>query len=410
MRAGIILLLLLVLASQAQAKQLQVSKEGPITSLRAAVGRAEPGDEILIQAGLYQESNIIIDKRLTIRGIGMPIIDGNVVDEILTISADSVRIEGIEFRNAGMSHIKDLAAIRVKRHDYFIIRNNRITNAFFGIYVENGKHGLIENNTIIGKVTNEMSSGNAIHCWYADSLSIRYNQVLKHRDGIYLEFVHHSTVSDNYSEGNTRYGLHFMFSNDNSYQCNTFRTNGAGVAVMFSKRIKMLENLFEHNWGTAAYGLLLKEIYDAEIQHNVFLQNTTGILIEGCTRIQYKHNNFKNNGWAIQMSGGCLDNEFTKNNFLSNTLDLVVNSRVNNNTFNGNYWSEYTGYDLDKDGVGDVPHPPVKLFSYVLDQSPESIILLRSFFIDLLNFSEKVSPVFTPQNVLDTQPLIQTIS
>lgn len=403
-------MLLLTLVFETQAKTIEVCAGCEVTSLQAAMEQAENGDEIIIRYGLYQESNIIVDKSVTIRGIGMPVIDGNTVDEILTVTADSVTIEGIEFRNAGKNQIKDLAAIRIQRKNHFIIRNNRIINAFFGIYIENGKHGLIENNTIIGNAVNEMSSANAIHCWYAEDLTIRNNEIRKHRDGIYLEFVNNSEINDNLSEGNVRYGLHFMFSNDDSYTCNTFRNNGAGVAVMFSKRIEMLENVFENNWGRAAYGLLLKEIYDAEIRDNLFLQNTIGILLEGSTRLQYERNVFKGNGWAIQMSGGCLDNEFTANNFMTNTLDLVVNSRVNNNTFDGNYWSEYTGYDLDRDGVGDVPHRPVKLFSYVLTKAPESIVLLRSFFIDLLNFSEKVSPIFTPENVLDQQPLMQPLS
>lgn len=392
------------------ASVIKVCSDCEFKSLQAAVERAEAGDEIVLHKGLYQESNIIIRTPLSLRGQDMPTIKGNGVDEILTIAADSVTIEGIEFTTSGRSHIKDLAAIRVERTDYFVIRNNRVIDAFFGIYVENGKQGLIEGNTIIGNAKDEMSAGNAIHCWYAEHLVIRYNKTWKHRDGIYLEFVNNSVVTDNLSENNIRYGLHFMFSNDNNYACNIFRANGAGVAVMFSKRIQMQENSFEHNWGRAAYGLLLKEIYDAEISENSFFQNTIGILVEGCTRLQYKQNQFKSNGWAIQMSGGCLDNEFTQNNFTTNTLDLVVNSRINNNTFNGNYWSEYTGYDLNKDGVGDVPHHPVKLFSYVLDQAPESIILLRSFFIDLLNFSEKVSPIFTPKDVLDQQPLIQPMS
>jgi nitrous oxidase accessory protein len=200
-----------------------------------------------------------------------------------------------------------------------------------------------------------------------------------------------------------------MFSNDNAYTCNIFRDNGAGVAVMFSRRIQMTENVFRNNWGRASYGLLLKEIYDADIIGNVFAQNTIGIMVEGSTRLRYAENVFKGNGWAIQMSGGCLDNAFYHNNFNTNTMDLVVQGRVNNNTFDGNYWSDYAGYDLNKDGIGDIPHRPVKLFSYILTKSPESIVLLRSFFIDLLNFAERVSPVFTPENVLDQQPLMQPI-
>ena len=109
------------------------------------------------------------------------------------------------------------------------------------------------------------------------------------------------------------------------------------------------------------------------------------------------------------MSGGCLDNHFSFNDFLYNSNDLVINGRVNNNSFDNNHWSSYTGYDLDKDGAGDVAYRPVKLYSYIQGQVPESIILMRSFFIDLLNFSEKVSPVFTPENVLDHRPLLNRV-
>ncbi|MDX1629079.1 MAG: nitrous oxide reductase family maturation protein NosD, partial [Fulvivirga sp.] len=72
-------------------------------------------------------------------------------------------------------------------------------------------------------------------------------------------------------------------------------------------------------------------------------------------------------------------------------------------------WNEYAGYDLNKDGIGDVPHRPVKLFSYVVTRSESSIILLRSLFIDLLNFAEKVTPVFTPETLVDEQPLMKPV-
>ena len=172
----------------------------------------------------------------------------------------------------------------------------------------------------------------------------------------------------------------------------------------------MKNNQFIDNWGSASYGLLLKEIYDAEIEDNLFSENTIGISVDGSTRINYKRNTFLRNGWAIKIVGACYENDFAQNNFLHNAIDLSYNSKINTNTFNNNYWSDYTGYDLDKNGVGDVPYRPVKLFSYIVHKTPETIVLLRSLFVDIINFSEKVSPVFTPDNLLDNNPLMQRIN
>jgi len=105
------------------------------------------------------------------------------------------------------------------------------------------------------------------------------------------------------------------------------------------------------------------------------------------------------------MMGACFENKFIHNNFIGNTFDVSYSGgNTSDNRFDYNYWSEYTGYDLDKDGIGDVPFRPVKLFSYITTKVPESIILIRSSFVDLVNFSEKVSPVFTPEHVFDSFP------
>lgn len=391
------------------ADNLTVSPAGPLSTIRQAIEQARPGDTICIESGLYLEHGLVIDKPLTLCGYDYPIIDSEGQGEILTIIADHVTVEGLQFQNVGTSYLKDHAGIRIRQKKHFTIQRNKLVNTFFGIYLERASDGVIRDNEIIGEAANEASSGNAIHAWYCKRLLVENNVVKRHRDGIYFEFVEESKVAGNWSEDNIRYGLHFMFSNEDIYTKNTFRNNGAGVAVMFSKHIDMFENHFEMNWGRASYGLLLKEIYDAEIYNNEFIKNTIAINIESSTRIQYHHNIFRNNGWAIKMAGGCLDNIITENDFSSNTLDLVVSSNVNNNTFNGNYWSEYAGYDLNRDGIGDVPHRPVKLFSYIIDRTPEAMVLLRSFFIDLINFSEKVSPVLTPTNVTDQSPSMRPL-
>lgn len=385
-------------------QKVEVCFECDIKTVQAAIDNAEEYDTIVIKKGTYKAHNILVNKPLTIIGENHPVIDGGQKGEVITIVSDDVTIDGLLIANVGTSYTADFAAIRVKKSKNFVIQNLILKNLFFGIYLEKARNGKVYNNKIVGDAVQEYSSGNGIQLWYCKNITIEKNHVSNVRDGIYLEFSDDCLIKNNRSQENLRYGLHFMFSNNDTYQENVFEKNGAGVAVMFSKNIKMLHNKFKNNWGTASYGLLLKEINDAEITGNTFEQNTIGINIEGSNRIVYQHNNFVRNGWAMKVRGACYNNHFIENNLLYNVFDLTYSSKANDNVFDRNYWSNYSGYDLNSDSIGDVPHRPVTLFSYVANKTPESIVLIRSLFVDIINFSEKVSPVFTPVDILDHNP------
>jgi nitrous oxidase accessory protein len=403
-------LLVIFMACPSYAQKIEVCNSCAVTSLKKAIAIAKDYDTIIVKKGTYKEHKIVVDKPLTIIGKNYPVIDGDKKGEIITIVSDHVTVDGLFIINVGTSYTEDYAAIRVRRSKHFVIKNLVLEKLFFGIYIEKSSYGKIYHNKIIGDAVQEYNSGNGIQLWYSNHIEIEHNFVEHVRDGIYLEFSDDCLIKNNVSTKNLRYGLHFMFSNNDIYQDNTFESNGAGVAVMFSKKIKMYNNTFKENWGTASYGMLLKEINDAEIIGNTFEENTIGINIEGSNRIVYKNNNFINNGWAIKVRGACYTNSFLENNFLYNSFDISYNSNVNDNVFDNNYWSDYTGYDLNKDGIGDIPYRPVKLFSYIVNRTPETIILLRSLFMDIIDFSEKVSPVFTPDNLLDNNPATKKIS
>lgn len=388
-------------------KTITVCESCSYKNISEAVLQAKDYDTILIKKGTYKEFNIKINKPLTLLGQNYPIIDGEDKGEIITIYSDNVTIDGLFIINVGTSYTADYAAIRVVKSENFLIQNVVLEKLFFGIYLEKSNNGRVFHNKIIGDAVEEFNSGNGIQLWYCKNVEVEQNIVQHVRDGIYLEFSDNITITKNSSTNNVRYGLHFMFSNHDVYQDNLFENNGAGVAVMFSKHIKMYNNTFKNNWGTASFGMLLKEINDAEIIGNTFEENTIGISIEGTNRILYKGNNFISNGWAMKVRGACYGNSFVNNNFLYNSFDISYNSNMNDNYFDTNYWSNYTGYDLDKDGIGDVPYRPVKLFSYIVNRTPEALILLRSLFIDIIDFSEKVSPVFTPDDLVDKNPLMK---
>lgn len=400
---------LLFIGTASLGRTIEVCPTCDVRKISAAVTAASPCDTLLVKGGTYFENKIQVDKELTLIGIDRPVVDGKEDGEIFTVVANHFYIQGFVIQNVGRSYLEDRAGIRIQGVGDFTIRDNEFHEAYFAIYLQKARNGVVEGNRVYAVSNHEANAGNGIHAWYCKGLTIANNTLVGNRDGIYFEFVSNSHIYGNLSEGNIRYGLHFMFSDNNSYVHNTFRENGAGVAVMYSRHIAMQYNVFENNWGPASYGLLLKDIFDSEITRNLFRRNTVGIFMETSNRIQFTLNEFSENGWAIKMSGGNQANILTNNNFLHNTFNMSVHTSGADNIFDGNYWSDYSGYDLDRDGKGDVPHRPMNLFSYVVASTPEAMVLLRSLFVDLLNFSEKVSPVFTPENVIDRQPLMRPL-
>jgi nitrous oxidase accessory protein len=403
-------LVLLGYAFIANAATLHVGKAQAFLLIKQAIQAAKAGDTVIVHEGHYKEGNIIVDKRITLMGVNYPILDGEKKYEVLSVKANFAIIKGFQIQASGYGSLDDPCGIKVYDSRGVEILENILDDNFFGIYIQYGKECIVKNNRIKAYGVEEQQIGNGIHCWKSDSLLIIGNKIEGHRDGIYFEFVTNSVIWRNRSFDNIRYGLHFMFSNNDAYITNYFKNNGAGVAVMFTKNVKMYNNHFEENWGDAAYGLMLKEISDSYIIGNHFLKNTSGIYMEGTSRILAEKNIFEANGWGMKIQASCLDNEIRANNFIGNTFDVSTNGNTVLNTFNGNYWDKYNGYDLDRDKTGDVPYHPLSVFSVIVEQTPPAMLLFRSFMVDLLDKSEKISPSLTPDNFVDNQPLMHSLS
>jgi len=381
----------------------------PVKSIQAAVELASPGDTILVQPATYKEGNILVRKPLTFQGVDHPTLDGEGKYEIFTVATTDVVIRGFRIIRTGVASIEDIAAIKGLDVQRMKILNNQFEDAFFGIHLSNSSNCLIEGNTLRGSSgsATEQQVGNGIHLWKCTNIIIRQNEVERHRDGIYFEFVTHSSVEENHSHDNLRYGLHFMFSHEDEYVNNTFQRNGSGVAVMYTRSVTMRGNLFGDNQGSATYALLLKDISDSRLLSCRFLNNTIGIYMEGSSRCYFEKNEFRNNGWAFKIQASCDNNTVTKNNFVGNTFDVATNGSISLNTLASNYWDKYDGYDLDRDGVGDVPFHPVSLYGMIVERMPTAVLLWRSFLVFLLDRAEKVVPVVTPENMRDDHPAMR---
>lgn len=385
-----------------EAKEIILANNG--NDLKKAIEEAEPFDEIIINSGTYFFSEILIEKPLKISGEANSIIDGNGEGTIFIVKSDSVTIRNLTIQNTGISYIEDRSGIKVINSSNFLVQNCKLFNCLFGVYFQRSNNSKAIGNVILGNAKGELQSGNAVHIYYSKNIEILQNTISGHRDGIYIEFGSNSRFIQNICTQNIRYGLHFMFSDNNIFLENEFRKNGAGVAVMYSNKIGMKLNVFADNTSPVAKGILLKDIKNSEIERNNFSRNTTGIYAESVTNTLIAKNNFSQNGWALKILGNCEQNSILQNNFLANTFEVSTNSSLNRNNFDKNYWSNYTGYDINKDGFGDIPHSPVILFTYVTEQVPSSVVLMRSLFVDLLNLGEKIAPVITPATLIDESP------
>lgn len=397
--------------SESQSLALDVCSACEFKSVNSAIAMLATGGTITIKPGIYKEgAPILIEKPLTLLGESGAVIDGEKKYQIITIKkTENVIIENLTLQNGGSSFIEELAGIKIIDSKNCIVRNNQIRFTTYGIYLEKSEDSHVFNNQIQSDAVEEVNSGNGIHVWTGSGNRIEGNQINGHRDGIYLEFAKLGLIKNNFIRKNVRYGLHFMQSNETTYEHNTFTENGAGVAVMYSTKIKMVDNDFSNNAGPSAYGLLLKDISESAIYKNRFNDNTVGIYMEGSNRSFFKYNEIKDNAWGLKIMGNCEGNEFKENNFEGNTFEVVTNASHSWNTFQKNYWSQYDGYDLNNDGIGDKPHRPISLSSIILERVDSAYVLLNSFFFRLIDEVERAMPEMITDELIDESPKMQVI-
>jgi nitrous oxidase accessory protein len=126
--------------------------------------------------------------------------------------------------------------------------------------------------------------------------------------------------------------------------------------------------------------------------------------------MRFEKNNFYNNGYGLKVMANCIEDTFRYNNFSGNTFDAATNGQLQQNIFALNYWDKYEGYDLDRNGIGDIPFNPVSLYSVMVEKMPFAVMLMHSFTVDLINRAEKNMPGIVPDTFVDTMPLTKKIS
>jgi nitrous oxidase accessory protein len=381
-------------------------------SISAALSRARPGDTIRLAAGEYHE-RLVIDVPITLTADGTARILGGHEGTVVHVTAPGTVLEGLEIAEAGTNLSKDMACLLVEADDV-TVRNCSIRRALHGIYVKGGSRARILGNRVEGRLDLiESDRGNGIHLWNSHRNRVVGNEIFHVRDGIYFSFANETEIEDNHIH-DVRYGLHYMYSNDNVFTDNLFERNVAGAALMYSERITFERNTFARCRGFRAYGILLQSMSEVTARQNLILDNSRGIFMNNTDASVFARNDVVDNDLAIQLNGGCDENRFAANNFLGNLTELLLDVSDMETAWaddeGGNHWSNYRGYDLDRDGIGDVPFSIQNVFQVLESDVPEVRFYLLSPAAEVLRAAEEGLPILRLGDAQDPAPRMRAMA
>lgn len=375
-----------------------------LSPLQERIDRARPGERVEIRAGIY-DGDLILDKAIHLIGIDRPRLRGSGRGSVVRVRAAGVVIEGfdIDGRDGGALE-RDSSGIHVAA-PRVTIRDCTIRGALFGIYLRDSDEAVIDRNTITGitgRPAGEIGSG--IHVWNSQRFTLRGNTITATRDGFYIQASSNGHVIGNRT-ADLRYGLHYMSSDDNLFEDNTFERSAAGAALMFSNRLTFRRNRFLRNRGFASVGLLLKTCEDVIAEDNLIADNARGIFLEGSQRNRFTGNVIAMSDMALVVYDSSRANTFTGNLFVGNLTPLSLSGRRTDTVFDRNYWSDHRVPDLDGDGIADRPYRLSSVFDHLRGNLTAADLFSESLAARVLSIAEQTFPVLDAVPVLDRRPL-----
>jgi nitrous oxidase accessory protein len=382
-----------------------VSPQGPLSTIQQALEQASEGDTIRVKPGLYL-GPVVVDQSVTLVGEGYPVIDGGGEGMVVSLNAPGIRLSGFEIRGSGSEPDRDHAGIVLTAPD-ILVEDNRLYDVLFGIFVAEADRAIVRNNDITSKEVFDVArKGDAIRIWYSQDATIENNLVHEARD--LVAWYSKNLVFRNNTIQNGRYGIHLMYSDNATISNNLIYNNSVGIYVMYSRQVKLLQNDIRRQRGPSGYALGFKDSDDILAQHNLLIDNRAGVFLDGTPYRPGSYARFEDNILAFNDIGVLLFSFVSRVEFLGNTLwenvqqtALQGTGKAGDNTWEGNYWSDYTGYDADGNGVGDVPYRSERFFEGLLDQEPRLRALLFSPAAQAIEFASLSFPVIKPQPKLE---------
>ena len=379
-----------------------------LTPLQPLIDNADEGSTLLLEPGNYA-GPVLIDKPLTLDGQGKVTVDAGGRGSVIVVETDGAVIRNLHLTNSGESHNDIDSGVQV-RGRFNVISDNVIDNCLFGIDLQQSENNIVRRNRISSKPFELGTRGDAIRLWYSFDNKVTDNIISDSRDTV-VWYSANNTIARN-TAYDSRYSLHFMYSRYNLVEENRYYNNTVGVFLMYSDGVVLKNNYIAHASGSTGVGIGFKETSDVTVEGNKILYCASGLYIDISPFQPDTINTFSNNliaynGIGIRFLNDWKGNEFRENRFIDNLTQVVVSSgkTASRNVWEGNHWSDYEGFDEDRDGVGDTPYELYVYADRLWQDVPYAQFFKGSPVLEVMDFLERLAPFTEPRILVrDEQP------
>jgi len=294
--------------------------------------------------GIYSSSNITLHQNTMDNNSYNLDISGSTLDEFMHLIDDTNLVDGkpvyyllnkedvvvnpLTYPNVGY-----LAFINSTN---ITIENLTLTKNDQGLMLVYTNHSIIANNNIT-------KNDSGIFLQYCSNITIYNNNIVANWVGICIkEFVDNSTINGNDIKNN-EFGV-------------SLDASGGPHSVTYNR---IIGNKITNN---TLRGISLSHTQNTTVAGNNIAGNGEGIMLYGvvCCNNTISGNNITLNDCGIYLLYSS-NNMFYHNNFIMNNNHVTsymyeTGPEIWDNGYEGNYWSDYNGTDLNGDGIGDTPY------------------------------------------------------